>query len=152
MMKLLEPILISEKFKSIPKMIITQFCRGKSMYQTMVTDGSSQDLSDRVNFQEWFDFLFNQWARVWLFIRIQIYIQQKKSHHRRLIWSFLIRLPLEIRQFATLDMDLRLSLNSASSSKSKTEEQFIRNASNGLKLLQLHPIHQVMKLPTSYQI
>ena len=54
MMDLLKPILLEEKFKSIPKMIITQFCRGDSMVETQVveTDGTCENLSDRVNPQE----------------------------------------------------------------------------------------------------
>ena len=56
MMTLLEPILNDEKLKSIPKMVLTQFCRGDSMLPTMMTDDSSEDLSSAVNAQECFDF------------------------------------------------------------------------------------------------
>ena len=52
MMKLLEPILLEEKFKSIPKMVITQFCRGQSMQSTAFADSS--DLAKEVNGQEFF--------------------------------------------------------------------------------------------------
>ena len=52
MMKLLEPILLEEKFKSIPKMVITQFCRGQSMQSTTIADSS--DLAKEVNGQEFF--------------------------------------------------------------------------------------------------
>ena len=45
MMKLLEPILIEKKFKAIPKMVVTQFCRGDSMHATAMTDASGPDNS-----------------------------------------------------------------------------------------------------------
>ena len=52
MMNLLQPILLEEKFKSIPKMVITQFCRGQSMHSTAFADSS--DLAKDVNGQEFF--------------------------------------------------------------------------------------------------
>ena len=61
MMKLLEPILIEKKFKAIPKMVVTQFCRGESMSQTMMEDGSgpeTSDLTKEVNGQVCFSKLF----------------------------------------------------------------------------------------------
>ena len=45
MMKLLEPILIEKKFKAIPKMVVTQFCRGDSMNSTMKADSSGPETS-----------------------------------------------------------------------------------------------------------
>ena len=55
MMKLLEEILLDDKFKGIPKMIMTQFCRGQSMSSTMVPDSSgtgTSGLTKNVNGQE----------------------------------------------------------------------------------------------------
>ena len=56
LMKLLEPILVAKKFKSIPKMVINQFCRGTSIIQTAFADDSSDEissgLSNQVNGQE----------------------------------------------------------------------------------------------------
>ena len=52
MMELLKPFLMEEKFKSIPKLILTQFCRGKSLESTMETDALNTDLSTKVNAQE----------------------------------------------------------------------------------------------------
>ena len=58
MMKLLEHILVDDKFKGIPKMVVTQFCRGESMSPTMVTDSSSSTetsgLTKHVNGQEFY--------------------------------------------------------------------------------------------------
>ena len=59
MMKLLEDILVDDKFKGIPKMVVTQFCRGQSMLSTMaaVTDDTlteTSDLSKHVNGQEFY--------------------------------------------------------------------------------------------------
>ena len=57
MMKLLEPILVEKKFKAIPKMVLTQFCRGDSMHSTMVADRSiptTSDLTEEINGQESF--------------------------------------------------------------------------------------------------
>ena len=45
MMELLEPILIETKFKAIPKMVVTQFCRGRSMHSTAMVDGSGPETS-----------------------------------------------------------------------------------------------------------
>ena len=58
MMKLLKKILVDDKFKGIPKMVVTQFCRGESMLQTMVADSSSSTetsgLTKQVNGQEFY--------------------------------------------------------------------------------------------------
>ena len=58
MMKVLEDILVNDKFKGIPKMVVTQFCRGESMLPTMVTDSSSSTelsgLTKHVNGQEFY--------------------------------------------------------------------------------------------------
>ena len=58
LMELLGPILFERKFKSIPKMIINQFCRGKSLYKTAFADdlqnGKRYGLTNKVNDQEWF--------------------------------------------------------------------------------------------------
>ena len=57
MMKLLEDILVDDKFKGIPKMVVTQFCRGESMLPTMVADSSStktSGLTKHVNGQEFY--------------------------------------------------------------------------------------------------
>ena len=56
MMKLLEDILVDDKFKGIPKMVVTQFCRGESMLPTMQTDGEDQTsgLTKHVNGQEFY--------------------------------------------------------------------------------------------------
>ena len=57
MMKLLEEILLDAKFKGIPKMIVTQFCRGKSMSSTMELDSSgtrTSGLTKNVNGQEFY--------------------------------------------------------------------------------------------------
>ena len=50
MLKLMEPVFNSEKFNGIPKMIITQFCRGESMHST--TQFDSVKMSKNVNGQE----------------------------------------------------------------------------------------------------
>ena len=49
MTKLLEPILIEKKFKAIPKMVVTQFCRGRSMHSTTVVDRSGPETSGLTN-------------------------------------------------------------------------------------------------------
>ena len=58
MMKLLKKILVDDKFKGIPKMVVTQFCRGESMLPTMVADSSSltkmSGLTKHVNGQEFY--------------------------------------------------------------------------------------------------
>ena len=58
MMKLLKDILVDDKFKGIPKMVVTQFCRGESMLSTMVADSSSSTetsgLTKHVNGQEFY--------------------------------------------------------------------------------------------------
>ena len=58
MMKLLKDILVDDKFKGIPKMVVTQFCRGESMLPTMVADSSSSTetsgLTKQVNGQEFY--------------------------------------------------------------------------------------------------
>ena len=45
MMKLLEGILLDDKFKGIPKLVVTQFCRGQSMFPTMVSDSTGSGTS-----------------------------------------------------------------------------------------------------------
>ena len=58
MMKLLEVILVDDKFKGIPKMVVTQFCRGDSMLPTMVADSvpltETSGLTKHVNGQEFY--------------------------------------------------------------------------------------------------
>ena len=58
MMKLLEKILVDDKFKGIPKMVVTQFCRGESMESTMASDSLSRPktsgLTKHVNGQEFY--------------------------------------------------------------------------------------------------
>ena len=57
MIKLLEVILVDDKFKGIPKMVVTQFCRGESMLPTMAADSSSTEtsgLKKHVNGQEFY--------------------------------------------------------------------------------------------------
>ena len=57
MMKLLEEILLDAKFKGTPKMIVTQFCRGKSMSSTMAVDAfgtTASGLKKNVNGQEFY--------------------------------------------------------------------------------------------------
>ena len=57
MMTLLEKILLSEKFKTIPKLVVTQFCRGKSMFSTMQYDShpsGTSGLTKNVNGQEFY--------------------------------------------------------------------------------------------------
>ena len=55
MMKLLEDILVDDKFKGIPKMVVTQFCRGESMLPTMGADSvSDSGLTKHVNGQEFY--------------------------------------------------------------------------------------------------
>ena len=50
LLKLLEPILVSSKFRGIPKLVICQFCRGGSMNSTAIMD--NRVLSDIVSGQE----------------------------------------------------------------------------------------------------
>ena len=45
----MEPIFISKKLNGVPKMIITQFCRGKSLIKTAKLDGP--ETSEYVNGQ-----------------------------------------------------------------------------------------------------
>ena len=57
MMKLLEGILLDDKFKGIPKLVVTQFCRGQSMYSTMTSDSNGSGtsaLTKNVNGQEFY--------------------------------------------------------------------------------------------------
>ena len=58
MMKLLEGILLDDKFKGIPKLVVTQFCRGKSRYSTMnvsdSTGSGTSGLTKNVNGQEFY--------------------------------------------------------------------------------------------------
>ena len=57
MTKLLEPILIEKKFKAIPKMVVAQFCRGKSMDPTVKKDRSgpgTSGLTKEINGQKCF--------------------------------------------------------------------------------------------------
>ena len=57
MMKLLEGILLDDKFKGIPKLVVTQFCRGQSMFPTMVSDSTGSGtpgLTKNVNGQEFY--------------------------------------------------------------------------------------------------
>ena len=57
MMKLLEGILLDDKFKGIPKLVVTQFCRGQSMSSTMASDSSgtgTSGLTKNVNGQEFY--------------------------------------------------------------------------------------------------
>jgi hypothetical protein len=51
MLKILEPILIKKKLKAIPKLVITQFCRGSDMAATdmAATDQADYALSNLVN-------------------------------------------------------------------------------------------------------
>ena len=58
-MKLLEPILKEKKFKAIPKMVVTQFCRGESMHEhaTVKADRSgpgTSGLTKEINRQKCF--------------------------------------------------------------------------------------------------
>ena len=57
MMTLLEKILLDDKFKGIPKLVVTQFCRGQSMFPTMVSDSTgsgTSGLTKNVNGQEFY--------------------------------------------------------------------------------------------------
>ena len=57
MMTLLEEILLDDKFKGIPKLVVTQFCRGQSMSPTMVFDSTgsgTSGLTKDVNGQEFY--------------------------------------------------------------------------------------------------
>ena len=49
LLTLMEPIFISKKLNGVPKMIITQFCRGKSLIKTAKLDGV--ETSEYVNGQ-----------------------------------------------------------------------------------------------------
>ena len=51
MLTLMEPILKNEKFRGVPKLIVSQFCRGTFMNSVAVTD-SNEALSKEVNGQE----------------------------------------------------------------------------------------------------
>ena len=56
-MTLLEGILLDDKFKGIPKMVVTQFCRGQSMIPTMMSDSTgsgTSGLTKNVNGQEFY--------------------------------------------------------------------------------------------------
>ena len=57
MLKLMEPIFCSKDLKGIPKMIITQFCRGESMMPTTQIDKVT--LSKDVNGQAGEKFIRN---------------------------------------------------------------------------------------------
>ena len=52
LLEILKSILVSPKFRGIPKLVICQFCRGNFMNSAAMTDG--QQMTDRVNGQERF--------------------------------------------------------------------------------------------------
>ena len=58
MMKLLESIFVDKKLRGMPKMVVTQFCRGESMLPTMVADSvpltETSGLTKHVNGQEFY--------------------------------------------------------------------------------------------------
>ena len=57
LMTLLEGILLDDKFKGIPKLVVTQFCRGQSMFPTMMSDSTvsgNSGLTKNVNGQEFY--------------------------------------------------------------------------------------------------
>ena len=68
-MTLLENILLDDKFKGIPKLVVTQFCRGKSMFSTMKFDSTpsgTSGLTKNVNGQEFyskFDSVFSHGSK-----------------------------------------------------------------------------------------
>ena len=62
MLKLMEPIFNSEKLNGVPKMIITQFCRGESMIST--TQFDSVTTSKHVNGQASDSFISSKFGNI----------------------------------------------------------------------------------------
>ena len=60
--KLIEPILLNPKFKSKPKMVISDFCRGKSRAKShqekrALPLNNDEDDEENINYQEFIDSL-----------------------------------------------------------------------------------------------
>ena len=62
MINLLQPIVDCEKFRGIPKMIISQFCRGRFMQNSLAATDGPNGLAQSVNPQVCSKFVQMAWS------------------------------------------------------------------------------------------